>query len=122
MNCYFCQQECLPQGGHNDLDPINWICKNCVQPIKNGTMTVFISPGRLVCHKISKTDDLLFVHIYLDYTAYPERGRNYHVRLHLQEGYTQIWEAGIRCLLQFPGFPINPTNAEQKLKLYLLFS
>jgi hypothetical protein len=53
-----------------------------------------------------------------------EVGRKYQIRLHLLENYTNICETtgdSVNNLLKIHGFPINPQNAKEKLKLYLTF-
>jgi hypothetical protein len=87
---------------------------------------------------LAEDKKLLYAHIYVgvNYSVQTihttagssqiESGKKYQIRLHLRENRTQILtttqESNHICLLEFPGFPINPKNAKEKLKTYLVFS
>lgn len=104
--CYFCRAEetALRTDRHG--------CPHCT----------YNYPG--VGWVLSTYDDygIIFAHIYLDATETP--GHWYHVRLHIRDNYTIIRDTNDFNidLLKLPGFPINPANAKEKVKLYLLFS
>jgi hypothetical protein len=55
---------------------------------------------------------------------YVQFGHLYHVRLHVRENYTYIGESADnpKKIMKVPGFPVNPQNVKDKLKIYLTFS
>lgn len=86
---------------------------------------------------------LLYAHIYIDRTEthlfhmpniagkIPSRtetiitGHMYHFRLHIRDNFTMLGHPTTNAfndICKITGFPVNPSNAEEKLKLYLLFS
>ena len=49
----------------------------------------------------------------------------YHFRLHIRDNFTMLGHPTTNAfndICKITGFPVNPSNAEEKLKLYLLFS
>jgi hypothetical protein len=123
MKCYFCQNAIydIDQNGFFD-------CEACAKKITTGK-------GQVI--HVTDGQGLLFVHIYIDRrticrlggsvfgsTSYVE-GCSYHFRLHVRENYTNLGiptDSDVNDICKITGFPINPDNAEEKLKLYLLFS
>lgn len=105
--CYFCN---TPDTSLSSL--VNIICPAC--PFKHNLSDV------ITTYKLDaflNVVDILYAHIYWS---------GYHIRLHLKENYTVIFNANILSFhqeaLRLPGFPINPSNIKEKLKLYLVFS
>lgn len=52
------------------------------------------------------------------------RSKEFVFTLYLKEDYTNLWctSEDYSKSVRIPGFPVNPDNARQKLKIYLLFS
>ena len=132
MNCYFCQQPLkLEKSRSNNFHNSYESCENCIK--HHDLLDVYTV--------LDDHQELLFAQIYVGHnykvitipgpgslsfcSSHFELGRKYQIRLHLKQYYTNICETtgdDIKQLLQIPGFPINPANAKEKLKLYLLFS
>lgn len=126
MNCYFCQVDIpTPDKVSRDI----FYCPDC--PKQHNVSEVITTKNTF--NKIE------YAHIYIDKsTTYfvgskwgfsgsgsVSVGPRYHIRLHLLQNYTVIIDANVDAsqpLLTLPGLSITPANAEQKLKLYLLFS
>lgn len=126
MKCYFCNEEQTeePQTGRIRCYPCS-----CDFPGVTYVATMVDEKGAL-----------LYAHIYIDestivqipgatwmpHVGFTMRlGHNYHIRLHLQEGFTNIGDptdSEVNDIMKVPGYPIKPSNAKQKLKTYLLFS
>jgi hypothetical protein len=121
MKCYFCQYQLQSR-----LSTIIK-CQNCE---KEHGVIVYTSQD---------DEGLVFAHIYIDqriFTKVPavaisnkgsymlSTGHNYHFRLHLREGFTNLSdddENGVGDLIKIPHFPVTPANAKQKLQTYLIF-
>ncbi len=116
MNCYFCQNELkeISDMTHTRANGTLWrwyeSCDYCTTTY--GVSKVFTTPD--------EDGSVLFAHIYIDLPP----SFNWHVRLHLKEGFTNIDEPDEHRwdVFRVPGFPINPSNAKDKVKLYLVFS
>lgn len=115
MNCYFCQSPLKEDSiSHRRADGTSWkfyeSCDNCVATCDvDKVFTTFADDS-----------SVLYAHIYI-----AEPTATWHIRLHLKEDYTQIGEdedGWNDVLFQIPSFPINPSNARDKVKLYVLFS
>lgn len=126
MKCHFCQNE-LIQERSRGLDYVFYEpCLNCSN--KDDVLSVYTS------------EDYCQIYVGLDYQVITipgprslpmmspchfELGRKYQIRLHLKENFTNICETtgdNVNQIMTVPGFPINPKNAKEKLRLYLTFS
>lgn len=132
MKCYFCQNELeldttrsQPQSRHWDT----WkSCDHCTTAHKLHEVVTAVD-----------TDGYLqYAYIHLDKSDYDYDARripaeemfqtpehpNYIIRLNLYCNTTDVYYYHLSpvMVLHLPGYPINPTNAREKLKLYLLFS
>lgn len=124
MNCYFCNNK-LEAGGDSRL---KWAsCNYC-------TSTYQLKD---VYTTTDENEEIIYAHIYpyeQEYIGYLGKSpltaitipinRAYHIRLNIRLNTTDIRELGSysNIMPSLPGFPINPSNAKEKLKLYLLFS
>ena len=145
MNCYFCKTKLKYQSfrpleqamKYNLFDH----CENCekLYGVKVHTMNGLKehTPGQ---YDLEDDGELQYVHIYIDERTIIDIpclgslsfcrshlvfGHNYHIRLHLREGFTNVadpTDSEPNDLFKVPGFPFRPDNAKEKLKLYLLFS
>ena len=128
MKCYFCQEELYDTERNGFFD-----CQECSQKISGkGSVTM-----------VTDAQGLLYAHIYIDRTTshtyhMPNialkiasgprsytTGHVYHFRLHIREGFTNFGAPSdyeFNDICKITGFPVNPSNAEEKMKLYLLFS
>ena len=127
MKCYFCQNELKINQYH---DRIGESCDYCTS-----TCNIYE-----VINFIDKDGVPIFVSIWPDKVnqvllpavppLIPSRlaniGKHYGIRLNLQDNTSDIldsnqWVQDNSLIMTLPGFPINPSNARNKLKLYLLF-
>lgn len=106
MNCYFCNSECEPdkQPPHN----LHYYCSNC---------SVDNDLGHVITTYYN--DHMDFAHIYVK-----KDGKiSYHIRLQFDDYITYIgygeFDQASQEIITVPGFPINPSNAKNKLKTYL---
>lgn len=108
MYCIFCYQPIL---FNRNAPPAYVLCETC----SSGEIEV----GFSFTDKNKIEAELLYAHIHMYYGT----NEYYHVRLHLLEHKTAIRKDRKRePILFLPGFPLNPTNIKNKLKLYLTFS
>jgi hypothetical protein len=92
--CYFCQGD----DGHVQAG-MHFYCTTCVE--NTGLMSVITT---------WEAGELLYAHIHTTKTG---------ARLYLRENFTQIWG---QLHMRTSGFPFNPDNIKEKIKLYLTFS
>lgn len=129
--CYFCRQEVqiIPDHSPGPFHPkISRNCENCSKP--NNLYEV--------CTVIDDDGNVEFAHIYPDKQEYIRVGgslnipgssitvptnKTFHIRLEIKNNQTYIGlNTIIEEIMMLPGLPIKPSNAREKLKLYLLFS
>jgi hypothetical protein len=89
--CYFCKEE----GGNMHTGPRRYDCWTCQD--LNKLLAVITTDG--------------FAHIYYN---------SWHIRLELATERTVLLYH-LKTVCWLPGFPINPTNAKQKLKTIITF-
>lgn len=128
MKCYFCNNELKRETGHSY--PIYESCDHCTSEYElHNVLTCQDEDGSVIYAHIYP-DEQKFVTIYSGLNIpgsnlhFPSN-RTYHIRLNLKHNTTDIHMNGIEDytpLLHLPGLPIKPSNARDKLKLYLLFS
>jgi hypothetical protein len=131
MKCYFCRND-IKMLEDKSAGPyrvrISETCPHCAGPNKLHE----------VCTTIDENGEFEYAHIYPDkqeyYTIFGApnipgssihvpTNVTYHIRLNIKENTTYIGvNTTIKDLLNLPGLPIKPSNAREKLKLYLLFS
>lgn len=111
FKCYFCQTPRSEIDAKNAI--LNFVCSKCTNNVMRVVMS--INPKNY--------NSLIFVHMML---YRKNSANNYHIRLHLEENYTQIGEfirpSRWSAIVKIPGLSLNPTNVKEKLPLYLLFS
>lgn len=95
MKCYFCQEDCQK---YNNSD-VNYICFRC----DNGNPDLKVITSYFNLKSICTKAHLMF--------------KIHHIRLELEDNCTTVDGEMI-----LPGFPLNPQNCIEKLKLYYLFS
>lgn len=108
--CYFCHHDISQARASNKAKIFD--CIRCSSRHKlHRVITVW-----------DEYDRLLYAHMYPRMGV--EKNAGYHIRLHLQENYTYVgWnESEAKTILTLPGYPMQPSNVNEKLKLYLLFS
>jgi len=103
MNCYFCHSTLSVQ-----KDPNTIKCNKC----SNNKIEVLTSKLNGI---------YLYAHIFVTLS----KDKKYHIRLYLQNNCTHIEyidaASGHETLFILEGFPINPANAIEKLKLCLVY-
>jgi hypothetical protein len=132
MKCYFCQNEL-------ELDTINprpssphwdaWkSCSHCTSTYNvYEVITGVDTKGNLdfALIRLDEPDNWYDAHQIPPPEMYePPVKPSFMIRLNLCSNNTDIyyWHLGPTMVLRLPGYPINPANAREKLKLYLLFS
>lgn len=111
--CYFCHHD-ISNAKASRIAPI-FDCFTCsLRHNLHRVITVW-----------NEYDELLYAHIYPEHDVKMDAG--YHIRLHLKENYTNIDYRDsngelIDTIMTLPGYPLKPSNVEDKLKLYILFS
>ena len=129
MNCYFCNNLLikLANSKFNFYEPCDFCRKddilNVYTVVDNDHKLLYVQIYVGIDYEIITLPRVGFFAGTIGTTV--ECGRKYQIRLHLQENLTVISEVtnnNMKELLKIPGFPINPANAKEKLKLYLTFS
>jgi hypothetical protein len=131
MKCYFCRND-IRMADEDNPGPyrvrISETCRYCTVPNNLYDVTTVID----------ENGDFEYAHIYPDEQKWTTEGISpnipnsimsvpanvaYHILLNIKENTTHIrMITTIEELLKLPGMSIKPTNAREKLKLYLLFS
>ena len=127
IDCYFCHEEYQEVNQYNHHQP----CPHCSERWKNiKTYTVYDDEGILINAQIyvvrSKVIEYPTMRIPgLMTTGYMQLGWDYQFRLEFANQKTVLNATGndnIQHIVDIPGFPVTPDNAENKLDLYLTFS
>lgn len=127
MKCHFCQNELekdTTQPRHSSPHYEDW--KSCDHCTTTSGLHMVLTNSEFVHVYMDKQE---FGRIHSDSNipgasfSYP-KNEVFVIRLNLLTNstdiYTYFYEP--KPLMHLPGFPINPSNAREKLKLYLLFS
>lgn len=132
MKCYFCQNELELDTTQPQRDSPHWdIWKSCDYCTSTHGVHAVITA-------LDTQGQLQYAYIHLDkpdydYDAHRIPGEdmfkmpehpNYIIRLNLYCNTTDVYYYHLSptMVLHLPGYPMNPANAREKFKLYLLFS
>jgi hypothetical protein len=129
MKCYFCDNELKAQ--RESLSYKVWApCSFCCSNYQLDDVTTSQDEDGSVIYAHIYPDEQKYGTIYSGSNIpgsninYPSN-RTYHIRLNVKENTTdirQVHSHDQKVILHLPGLTINPSNAREKLKLYLLFS
>lgn len=130
LRCHFCQlpleiDHPISARDREFYKPCDYCTK--VNSLLGVYTTVDDNKDLLYCHiYVGHNYSVVYVNTTMGKSTAIESGKKYQIRLHLRENKTQILTTNVESnhilLLEIPGFPINPQNAKEKLKTYLVFS